>query len=91
VTLGTDDDALKAGSPLKASERIRAPVLLVHGEDDIVVVQDHSKRMARMLQLAGKRHELVLIKDGDHSLSRAEWRQALYEKLETFLAAALKP
>jgi dipeptidyl aminopeptidase/acylaminoacyl peptidase len=89
VTLGTDDDALKAGSPLKAADRMRAPVLLVHGEDDVVVVQDHSQRMAGRLKVAKRKNELVIIKDGDHSLSRAEWRQTLFEKMETFLAENL--
>ena len=89
VTLGTDDDALKAGSPVRAADRIRAPVLLVHGEDDVVVVQDHSKRMAGLLKVNRRPHELLIIKDGDHSLSRAEWRQELFAKMELFLAEHL--
>lgn len=89
VTLGNDSDELKAGSPLRAPEKIRIPVLLVHGEDDTTVVPEQSERMARMLQLAKKKHELMIIKDGDHSLSRFEWRQALYAKLEEFLKANL--
>jgi dipeptidyl aminopeptidase/acylaminoacyl peptidase len=89
VTLGTDDDALKAGSPLKAADRMRAPVLLVHGEDDVVVVQDHSIRMAGRLKVNKRKHELLIIEDGDHSLSRAEWRLTLFEKMETFLAENL--
>jgi len=89
ATLGTDSDELKAGSPLRAADRMKAPVLLIHGEDDVVVVQDQSKRMAHMLDLAKKKNELMIIKDGDHSLSRFEWRQALFTKLEAFLAANL--
>jgi dipeptidyl aminopeptidase/acylaminoacyl peptidase len=89
VTLGTDDDALKAGSPLRAADRMRAPVLLVHGEDDVVVVQDHSKRMAGLLKVNRRKHELVIIEDGDHSLSRAEWRQVLFTRMEAFLAEYL--
>jgi dipeptidyl aminopeptidase/acylaminoacyl peptidase len=89
VTLGTDDDALKAGSPVRAADRMRAPVLLVHGEDDVVVVQDHAKRMAGLLKSNNRKYELLIIEDGDHSLSRAEWRQALFSKMETFLAEYL--
>lgn len=89
VTLGTDDDALKAGSPVRAADRVRAPVLLVHGEDDVVVVQDHAKRMAGLLKSNHRKHELVIIEDGDHSLSRAEWRQTLFSKMEAFLAENL--
>jgi dipeptidyl aminopeptidase/acylaminoacyl peptidase len=85
--LGTDTDELKAGSPLRSPEKIKVPVLLVHGDDDIQVLVDHSKRMARALAGAKKKYELVIIKDGNHSLSRFEWRQTLLTKLEAFLAA----
>ena len=49
-------------------------MLLVHGDDDIQVVSDHSRRMARVLDREKKKYELVVIKDGNHSLSRYEWR-----------------
>ncbi len=83
--LGTDSDALKAGSPLRSAASFKVPVLLVHGEDDTTVAVDHSERMARMLAQANKKHELMIIKDGDHSLRRFEWRQQLMIKLEEFL------
>jgi dipeptidyl aminopeptidase/acylaminoacyl peptidase len=86
LTLGDDVSELKAGSPLRAVEKIRVPVLLVHGDNDIQVSVDHSKRMARALGREGKKHELVVIKDGNHSLSRFEWRETLLTKLQTFLA-----
>ena len=79
-------DELKAGSPLRSPEKIKAPVLLVHGDDDIQVLVDHSRRMARALERENKKHELVIIKDGNHSLSRFEWRETLLTKLEAFLA-----
>jgi dipeptidyl aminopeptidase/acylaminoacyl peptidase len=85
-SIGSDVDELKAGSPLRAPEKITAPVLMVHGDDDIQVNVDHSKRMARALKSAGKKYELVIIEDGNHSLSRYEWRQTLLTKLEAFLA-----
>lgn len=84
-TLGDDVSELKAGSPLRAVDKINVPVLMVHGDADIQVDVDHSKRMARALKGANKSYELVLIEDGDHSLSRFEYRQTLLTKLETFL------
>ena len=86
-SIGSDSDELKAGSPLRSPEKIKAPVLLIHGDDDIQVIVDHSRRMARALERANKKHELVIIKDGNHSLSRFEWRETLLTKLEAFLAA----
>lgn len=85
-TLGDDVSELKAGSPLRAVDKIKAPVLLVHGDADIQVDVDHSKRMARALKGADKKYELVVIKDGNHSLTRYEWRSTLLTKLEAFLA-----
>ncbi|MEJ0087331.1 MAG: S9 family peptidase [Pseudomonadota bacterium] len=86
-SIGDDVDELKAGSPLRSPEKIKAPVLLVHGDDDIQVAIDHSRRMARALGREKKKFELVVIKDGNHSLSRFEWRETLLTKLEAFLAA----
>jgi len=82
--LGSDSDELAAGSPLKASQQIKAPVLLVHGKLDLQVSDEQSARMYRALG-ARKQRELVLIDDGDHSLSRYEWRKTLLTKLEEFL------
>jgi dipeptidyl aminopeptidase/acylaminoacyl peptidase len=64
---------------------MKAPVLLVHGTSDIQVDVDQSRRMAGALQGEDLLHELVLVEDGDHSLSRAAWRKVLYEKLDAFL------
>ena len=86
-TLGTDNDELKAGSPLRAAEKIKAPVLMVHGDADIQVAVEHSRAMARALDRAGKKYELVVIKEGNHALSRYEWRETLLTRLEAFLAA----
>jgi dipeptidyl aminopeptidase/acylaminoacyl peptidase len=85
-SLGKDRRELKETSPLQQADRIKVPVLLVHGEDDIQVLVDHSKVMAKELNRKGIRNELVLIKGGDHGLSRGEWRLTLFSRLEKFLA-----
>jgi dipeptidyl aminopeptidase/acylaminoacyl peptidase len=84
--LGDDVSELKAGSPLRAADKIQVPVLLVHGDNDIQVSVEHSKRMARALKSEDKKYELVVIEDGNHSLSRFEWRETLLTKIEGFLA-----
>jgi dipeptidyl aminopeptidase/acylaminoacyl peptidase len=76
-------------SPRKNAARIKVPVLLVHGSDDVQVLVDHSKAMSKVLTKAGVKNELVIIEDGDHSLQLGEWRNALYLKLESFLAAQI--
>ena len=45
--------------------------------------------MAEALKRAGKPYELLVLKDGDHSLVRPAHRQAAFEKLASFLEANL--
>jgi len=85
--LGTDDEELKAGSPRRNANKITIPVLFVHGDDDYQVAVEHTRSMSRLLSVKNRKPEVVVIKDGNHSLSRAEWRETLLSRLETFLAA----
>ena len=85
--LGDDSSELKAGSPSRLAAKFNAPVLLIHGDNDVQAGVDHSRRMARTLKNEKKKVELVVIKDGNHSLTRFEWREVLYTNLEKFLAA----
>jgi dienelactone hydrolase len=87
--MGTDPATLRAESPLAHVDRIRVPVLLVHGEDDYTVLADQSREMDRALSRQGVSHELVLIKHGEHSLVRPEMRLTLYRKVTDFLHANL--
>ncbi|HUL45939.1 MAG TPA: S9 family peptidase [Steroidobacteraceae bacterium] len=89
--MGTDPATLRAESPLQHVDRIRVPVLLVHGEDDYTVLAEQSKAMDRALAKQGLPHELVLIKHGEHSLVRPEMRLILYQKVSEFLRANLGP
>jgi dipeptidyl aminopeptidase/acylaminoacyl peptidase len=88
-TLGTDAEELEAGSPLRATQKLRAPVLLVHGTSDVQVDIEQSRIMAKALKSAKTQHKLVVIDGGDHSLSRSAWRKTLYQELDTFLAKHL--
>jgi dipeptidyl aminopeptidase/acylaminoacyl peptidase len=90
-SMGADQATLAAESPVRHADRIRVPVLLVHGLDDYVVLVQESKEMARALSRNHVPHELVLIRRGDHSLKRPEMRLTLYRRLEAFLARNLAP
>jgi dipeptidyl aminopeptidase/acylaminoacyl peptidase len=85
---GRIPDELAAGSPIKSSKQLKAPVLLVHGKLDTQVEYYQSVRMDRALS-DDQKHELVLIEEGDHSLSHSAWRKVLLTKLEEFLATNL--
>jgi dipeptidyl aminopeptidase/acylaminoacyl peptidase len=86
---GTDKALLQAESPVLHADRIKVPVLLVHGEQDYTVQVDQSQAMAKALARNGVKNELVVIKDGEHSLREPDMRLMLYRKLTEFLATNL--
>ncbi len=86
---GTDKAQLAAQSPVLHADQIKIPILLVHGDDDSTVRLSQSEAMAKALKQHGVPYELVVIKDGEHSLLRPQMRLTLYRKLEAFLAANL--
>lgn len=80
-----DKDQLRDTSPINNIDVIEVPVLLVHGENDLAVDVDHSKRMAKALKKAGKPHKLVILKDGNHYLELERHRIRFLKELEAFL------
>lgn len=76
---------LRAISPINFATAADAPILLIHGKDDIVVPYDQSNDMAVALQRAGKPVELVTLTDEDHWLSRSTTRQEMLEAAMRFM------
>lgn len=72
-------------SPLKHADRIVAPVLLMHGEDDERVPIAHSKKMRKALELHGKKVEWLAFEEEGHGLRFIRNEKAYYEKLLAFL------
>jgi dipeptidyl aminopeptidase/acylaminoacyl peptidase len=82
-------EVLNAASPAQHAERVRAPVLLIHGRDDTVVPITQSRLMQRVLADAGKSVQLVELEGEDHWLSGAQTRLQTLQALDTFLAEQL--
>jgi dipeptidyl aminopeptidase/acylaminoacyl peptidase len=82
-------DHLNAASPAQHAERVRAPVLLIHGRDDTVVPITQSRLMQRVLADAGKTVQLVELEGEDHWLSGAKTRLQTLQALDAFLAEQL--
>ncbi|HVN41836.1 MAG TPA: S9 family peptidase [Steroidobacteraceae bacterium] len=83
------DPELAARSPSRSADTIKAPVLLVHSSDDMVVPFAQSELMAKALASAGKSTKLVKIPGEDHWLSREDSRVTVLKQLESFLAQYL--
>ena len=87
--LWKDRKMLAENSPARHAEKISVPILLIHGNNDVVVDVSQSKKMANALRKNGKQHEYVEFENGDHHLSLYVNRLAFLEKTEEFLDECL--
>jgi len=79
---------VKAGSPAQNAARIKVPVLLFHGTQDINVRIVQSQMMDQALAAAGARHELVTFPGLDHQLEDSAARAELLRRSDAFLHSA---
>jgi len=80
---------VREGSPAQNAQKIKAPVLLFHGNQDLNVGVGESRLMANRLKDAGKRVEYVEFKGLDHQLDDDQARTQMLDKSDTFLRTAL--
>lgn len=83
-----DRAMLEVASPARRAAEIRAPVLLIHGLEDKVVLPEQSRLMARALTAAGKPHELIEVSGFAHANWDDEKDQALMARKIDFLSRA---
>jgi dipeptidyl aminopeptidase/acylaminoacyl peptidase len=88
---GPKDKRLDQISPLKHADRVQAPVLLIHGEEDTVVPYEQSTDMVSALKKLGKPVEFVALKKEDHHLSRSETRLQMLRTSVEFLRRVNPP
>ncbi len=74
-------------SPALNAGDVQAPLMLVHGTDDLIVPFEQAEIMAEAMDAAGKPYELVAIQDGPHQSYRmtVDNVRELYTNLERFL------
>lgn len=76
---------LDSVSPLKQVDRLRVPVLIVHGDADRRVPYNQSSLYAAALARAGKPHEFHTYPKEGHDLSSMENFKDWLDRLEAFL------
>jgi acetyl esterase/lipase len=81
---------IREGSPAQNAERIKAPVLLFHGDHDINVRIRESEMMADRLKAAGRSVQLVKYEGLDHQLEDAKAREDMLRRTDAFLRQTLK-
>ena len=87
--IGSSDenwDQLVATSPARHADKMRCPILLMHGEGDTTVRIEQSEKMASALKDAGKQVEFIRIPGEDHYLNLTETRVRPLTETEKFLA-----
>ena len=82
-------DHLHDISPAYQAKKVKAPILLIHGENDTVVPIVQSRRMASELKSANKQVRLVEFPGEDHWLSDAATRIQMLKEIEAFLSEQL--
>ncbi len=75
-----------AVSPLNAVDRIKAPLLLIHGRKDVTVAVSHSDAMASRMRAAGKTVDYVSLPKADHYFTRLDDRKAMLDAIGAWLA-----
>ncbi len=81
---------VKAGSPRRNVDAFKAPVLMFHGDLDLNVDVNQSRRMEDSLQDAGKSVKYVEFEDVAHSLSEGKVRYEMLKEIDAFLTTSLK-
>ncbi len=89
-SMGSDMDQLRRVTPLRHADKVRVPILLLHGLEDSVVDIEQSREMHAKLQRAKRDVRFKELGGDDHWLSSASTRTMMLQELETFLAQSLK-
>lgn len=82
---GDDKKQLKDTSPVRMADRVKIPILLIHGKDDTTVPVSQSRIMANALEDEGKVHEYIELEYGTHYLDYFDDRKQTFEAMERFL------
>ena len=83
--LGNDTDQLKRTSPVRMVDKIKIPILLIHGSDDAIVPVEQSRMMADELKDQKKIYEYIELKNGSHHFDYLPHRKQTFEAMEEFL------
>lgn len=84
--VGKDDAELAANSPTTLAARIKAPVLLVHGEIDERTPLAQARAMKSALEAAGNTPEWLVVPREGHGFHDDGNNAAFYRRLEAFMA-----
>src|SRR5215510_6629368 len=82
-------DAYRAASPVNFVERIKTPLLIVHGDADTDVPISQAREMAEALKRTHKDYEFIVVPGGDHGFVKKGLADAMQDAM-WFLSARLR-
>lgn len=83
--IGDDIEQLENTSPINMVDKIKIPLLLIHGNADTVVLVEQSRSMADALKKAKKKYQYIELDEGSHYLDYLPHRKQTFEAMESFL------
>jgi dipeptidyl aminopeptidase/acylaminoacyl peptidase len=81
-----DKAGIEAVSPVRNIDKVRAPILLIHGELDNVVPIKQSEIFANALKAAGKPYEFARLANENHNITFQSTRIKMLQAMDAFLA-----
>jgi dipeptidyl aminopeptidase/acylaminoacyl peptidase len=81
----TDLERIYQTSPVYRYEELKTPLLLVHGVQDERVDFEHTLRLSRMLNLAGRPPALIELPDEGHGVNLSKNIAKVYPAIAAFL------
>ena len=85
----TDSHLIKI-SPINSVNKVKAPILLIHGEYDGTVPYEQSEKMLAALKTQNKDVTFVRLDGGDHYLSTGENRIKAMKAIDKFIKKHMK-
>lgn len=83
-------DILTQLSPATHVEKIEAPLMIIHGANDIRVPVYEAEQLAQRLKELGRRVEVIILPDEGHTISKVENRIKVYTEVVAFLRQHLE-
>ena len=83
-------ETLERLSPINYVDRIKAPLLLIHGRNDVRVPVTEAIQMYKRLKELGRAAELLVLEDEGHTISKHRNRVLAYTRAIGFFKEHLK-
>ena len=83
--IGSNSAKRKDRSPITFAKSIQIPLMLIHGDQDLIVHVDQSRKMYKAMQKNNKNIEYIELENGNHHMSIEDNRLKVLSSLERFL------